>query len=132
MSQENMEVARRLEEAINARSIPSDLLTADFVMVNATTAVTDKTYYGVSGAQEWLEDFLEAFAPGSRFVLEDVVADEREFLVARVRIDGTGASSGAPLVFRWSAVLHCVSGRLTKVVGYLRLREALKSVGLEE
>jgi hypothetical protein len=46
-------------------------------------------------------------------------------------IDGTGARSEMPFQFRWSAVFSCGEGKLTRVVGYLQLSEALEAVGLQ-
>ena len=49
MSQGNVEIVYRYGAALNAREVPEGLLASDFVMVNATTAVTDKTYHGAAG-----------------------------------------------------------------------------------
>jgi hypothetical protein len=51
MSQENVKVVHRYAAALNAREVPEELLAPDFVMVNATTAVTDKTYRGRAGVR---------------------------------------------------------------------------------
>jgi hypothetical protein len=42
MSNQNVELAYRYGEALNAREVSDGLLTPDFVMINAETAVTDK------------------------------------------------------------------------------------------
>ena len=60
------------------------------------------------------------------------MADSDEFVVTYNRISGVGARSGAPLTFRWAAVLWVRDGKLARVVGYLRGREALKAVGIED
>jgi ketosteroid isomerase-like protein len=132
VSQENVELAYRYGEALNARQVPDGLLAPDFVMVNAETAVTDKTYAGVSGVIEWTQEIFEAFDAAARFEIEEVVADSDEFVVTLNRISGVGARSGAPLLFRWAAVSWVRDGKLARVVGYLRRREALEAVGLEE
>jgi ketosteroid isomerase-like protein len=130
VSQENVELAYAYGEALNAREVPDGLLAPDFVMVNAETAVTDKTYAGISGVIEWTRDTFEAFDSDARFEIEQVVADSDEFVVTLNRIAGVGARSGAPLLFRWAAVFWVRDGKLARVVGYLRRREALKAVGL--
>jgi ketosteroid isomerase-like protein len=131
VSEENVELAYRLGAAVNAREVPDGLLTPDFVMANAETAVTEKTYTGGRGVIEWIEDIFEAFDNAALFEIERVVADSDEFVVTYNRISGVGARSGAPLTFRWAAVLWFREGKLARVVGYLRGREALKAVGLE-
>jgi ketosteroid isomerase-like protein len=132
MSQENVKVVHRYAAALNAREVPEGLLAPDFVMVNATTAVTDKTYRGRAGVLEWTTDVFEAFDADARLEISRVVADENDYVVATVRIDGAGARSGAPLAMRWAAVFWCRGGKLTRVVGYLGRREALEAVGLAE
>jgi hypothetical protein len=47
-----------------------------------------------------------------------------------VRIVGRGARSGAPLTLRWVNVNWFHGDKLTRAVGYLSRREALRSVGL--
>jgi ketosteroid isomerase-like protein len=132
VSQETVDLACRCGEAINAGEVPEGLLAPDFVMVNASTAVTDKTYYGPSGVLEWTRDIFEAFDAQARFEIERVLADGENFVVTMNRIAGTGARSGAPLVLRWPAVFWCRDGKLARVVGYLRRREALEAVGLRK
>ena len=130
MSQENVDLAYRYGTALNTREVPEGLLAPGFVMVNASTAVTDKTYYGASGVVEWTSDMFEAFDAQARFEIEEVLADGEDFVVTMNQIAGSGSHSGAPLVLRWPAVFWCQDGRLVRVVGYLRRREALKAVGL--
>jgi ketosteroid isomerase-like protein len=131
VSQENVELVRRLEAALNGSPVPDGLLTRDFVMVNTETAVTDKTYQGASGISEWRADIFEAFNDSARFEIEQIVAEGADFIVTMNRIEGGGAKSGAPLVFRWAAVLWLKDGKLARTAGYLRRREALKAVGLK-
>ena len=93
MSRENVALAYRYGEALNAREVPDGLLAPDFVMVNAETAVTDKSYEGASGVIEWTRDIFEAFDATARFEIEQVVADSDEFVVTLNRIAGVGARS---------------------------------------
>ena len=54
MSQENVKAVRQLAEAINLGGPPpSDLVAPTVEIVNATTAVTDGTYLGHEGADQW-------------------------------------------------------------------------------
>jgi ketosteroid isomerase-like protein len=132
MSQENIDLSYRYGVALNAREVPEGLLGPGFVMVNASTAVTDGTYHGAAGVIQWTRDLFETLEADSRFLIERIEVDEDDFVVATVGIDGTGARSGMPVRFRWSAVFWCSAGKLTRVVGYLQLSEALKAVGLEK
>jgi ketosteroid isomerase-like protein len=130
MSKESVDLAYTYGAALNRREVPEGLLAPGFFMVNASTAVTDKTYHGGPGVLEWATDMFEAFDESARFEIEHVLADGEDFAVTMNRIAGTGVRSGAPLVLRWPAVFWCQDGKLVRVVGYLRRREALRAVGM--
>jgi ketosteroid isomerase-like protein len=137
VSQQNVEVFRRI---IDAANLPTDeiedvlrpLLVPGLRMDNATTAVTDKSYYGIEGCLEWRADLAEGFAPGVRHEVEEILADTDDLVVGRQAVVGMGASSGAPLRLRWVTVMWFEDGRASRTVGYTTRREALKAVGLEE
>jgi len=106
------------------------LLGPDFRIENAATAVTDKTYYGADGVREWVRDIFEGMNDGSRYETEEILADGEDFVVARVRLVGHGARSGAIVRLRWISVTWYEGGKSIRSVGYLRRREALQAVGL--
>jgi ketosteroid isomerase-like protein len=136
MSRENVDLYERGVAAMNARGftdeLAEELLTPGFRMENTTTAVTDKTYVGAEGVREWIKDMFEAFDDESRYETEEIVADGENFVVARNRIVGHGARSGAPVTLRWASVVWFRGGKMTRTAGYLRRQEALKAVGLVE
>jgi ketosteroid isomerase-like protein len=136
MSQATIDFGERLVAAMNAREISDglaeELLAPDFRLANTSTAVSDTTYHGAGGVRKWISDMLEAFDEGARVETEQILADGDDFVVARLRIVGHGARSGAPLVLRWVAVCWFRDGKMTRGAGYLRRHEALKAVGLEE
>jgi hypothetical protein len=76
VSQERMDMARRVETALNTDEALDALLTPDFVTVNAATAVTDSTYEGVRGVAQWKTDIFAAF---------DVAATGRALLSVKVK-----------------------------------------------
>ena len=136
MSQENIELHERVIETLNARALSDELaaetLAPGFRIENAATAVTDRTYVGVEGVREWIRDIFEGLDEDARFEAEEILADSEDFVVARVRLAGCGARSGAPVELRWVSVTWYEGGRATRTVGYLRRREALIAVGLAE
>jgi ketosteroid isomerase-like protein len=135
MSQETIGLGERLMAAINAREVSDEvaeeLLAPGYRIENTSTAVTDKTYYGAQGARDWISDFFEAFDEGARFEVEQVLADGDDYVVSMVRLIGHGARSGVPLVLRWVSVSWVHDGKVSRTVGYLSRRKALKAVGLE-
>jgi ketosteroid isomerase-like protein len=135
MSQENVEIFRRIIEAANVadpEAILGPLLASSFRIENAPTAVTDNTYHGVQGTVAWRNDLAEGFTQGARFEVEAVLADTEDSVVARLALVGTGAHSGAPLHLRWMAVMWFHDGKATRGVGYASRHEALEAVGLRE
>ena len=131
MSDEGSRVLRRLVEAINADDLPTDLIAPGFTVTNATTAVTDATYYGYEGALEWRRDFFDV-VDDARFEVVEILARGPDYVAIANRVVGRGASSGAPVDMRWASVLWFSEGRLTRAAGYGTRREALEAVGLRE
>ncbi len=141
MSQENVERYERgvaVLNAINAGEVTDDLLllaaetlAPGFRIENAATVLFDKTYFGVDGVREWVADIFEGLDENSRYEVEEIIADGDDYVVARVRLVGHGASSGAPVTLRWCGVTWYEKGKATRAVGYVHRREALKAVGLE-
>jgi ketosteroid isomerase-like protein len=131
MSQENVEVVRRLVDAINADAIPRDLFTPDFEVRNAVTAVTDATYVGYEGSLRWRRDLLDG-VDDARFVLDEVLATGPDYVVIANSLVGSGSSSGAPVELRWASVLWFRDNKICRTVGYNRRRHALEAVGLSE
>jgi ketosteroid isomerase-like protein len=129
MSHGNVELMRRLVDAINADAIPRDLIAPDFELRNTTTAVTDATYFGYEGALQWRRDLFDVIDE-PRFEVE-ILATGPDYVVTANRLIGRGSSSGAPVELRWSSVVWIEDGRLTRGVGYQRRREALEAVGVE-
>jgi ketosteroid isomerase-like protein len=131
MSDENLELLRRVVDAINADEILAELIAPDFEMKNATTAVTDATYHGHEGARKWRRELFDVF-DDARFEVDEVLADGPDYVVIANRIVGRGSSSGAPLDMRWVSVLWFRDGQLRRADGYTNRREAIRAVGLGE
>ena len=129
MSHENVELMGRLVDAVNAGSIPRELIAPDFELTNATTAVTDATYFGYEGGLQWRRDLFDV-VDNARYVVDEILAEGPDYVVISNRLVGRGSSSGAPVELRWSSVFWFRDGRVTRAVGYGRRREALESVGL--
>jgi hypothetical protein len=132
VSRENVDLYRQVGEAINSPDgVPEALLAPQFRIENIVTAVSDKTYYGAAGCREWLRDIADAYRAGARLEIEQIIADEDDFVIGRLAFAGTGARSGAPLGLRWIAVGWFHDGKATRWVGYANRRDAFKAVGLE-
>ena len=131
MSKENVELVRRLADALNVGEVP-EFVADDYRGENASTAVTDKTYIGPDGWREWREDMFSAFGNDVRLQVDKVIADSDDYVIAVTSLKGRGAASDAPLELRWVNVCWFRDRSLVRVGGFLHIREALKAVGLEE
>jgi ketosteroid isomerase-like protein len=131
MSDEHVEIVRRLTDAINSGTFLRELVTDDFELRNATTAITDATYFGYEGGLQWRWDLFDVVEE-ARLEIDDIVASGPDYVVVGIRLIGRGASSGAAVDLRWSAVF-CFRGRqVARAVGYNTRRAALEAVGLSE
>lgn len=130
MSQRTVELHRRGAEAANAREVPLDLLAPSFTMENRVTAVADNSYHGADGWREWMGDLFDVFADGARYDVDEIVADGKDFVVATLRVSGTGVRSGQPLSFRWYGVTWFDGEHAVRAVGFSERGEALEAVGL--
>jgi ketosteroid isomerase-like protein len=128
---ENVELLHRVVDAINADQVPPDLFAPNFELKNATTAVTDASYFGRAGARKWRHDLFDVIDE-ARFEVDEILATGADYLVIANRVVGRGASSGVPVELRWASVLWFRDGKLSRVAGYERRREALEAVGLTE
>lgn len=129
--EENVEVVRRLVEAINANDLPRDLMTEDVELKNATTAVTDATYVGYEGGLKWRRDFFDVM-DDARYVLDEVLATGPDYVVIANSLVGKGSSSGAPVDMRWTSVFWFRDGRICRAAGFNRRAEALAAVGASD
>lgn len=132
MSQENVDIIRRVEAAINANEPPPhDLIAPGFELRNATTAVTDATYVGYDGALKWRKDMFDV-VDDARIDMSEVVATGTDFVVVATRLVGRGSLSGAPVDLRWTSVFWFRDGQIIWGAGYGSRREALEAVDLSE
>jgi ketosteroid isomerase-like protein len=129
MSQENVEIVARVVEAINTGDLPRELVAPGFELRNATTAVTDATYHGYEGVLKWRAELFDV-VEDARLVLDEVIADDDDYVVILNRLVGRGASSGAPVDLRWFSVFWIRDGQVARTTGFTRRREALGAVGL--
>ena len=99
--------------------------------MNATTAVTDATYIGLEGADQWRRDIFDV-VDDARYLLDEVLATGPDYVVITNRIVGRGSSSGVPVELRWWSIFWFRDGRIARAVGYARPREALAAVGMSD
>ncbi len=135
MSQENVEIVRRLVAAFNSRDLSAlaELCHPEFEFVSVLTAVDagGATYRGKEAWASYLADMDDTWA---EWQVEDVrVFDPGDDRVAAVfRLVGKGRHSGVPVERTIGIVYRIREGKLWRGRSYLDPSEALKAVGLAE
>ena len=127
MSDDKVETVRRLNDAINSGTVPRELLTEDFELRNATTAVTDATYFGYEGGLQWRRDLFDV-VDEARLEIDEILATGPDYVVVANRLIGRGSSSGAPVDLRWASVFWFRGDQVARTVGYNTRRAAVEAV----
>lgn len=125
----NLDVHRRLVEAVNDARVPRELLAPDFVLDHRASAVTDRRYRGKRGWQEWTSDLFEVFADGARYGVEELLAVGEGCLAARYYLVGRGARTGNRLELRWAGAMWFQGGRAIRATAYASRVEAVGALG---
>jgi ketosteroid isomerase-like protein len=129
VSERNIDIVRRLAEAIDTGDFPPGMLTEDFELKNATTAVTDATYHGYEGALKWRQDFFDV-VEDAHYEIDEILAATDDYVVIANHLAGRGSTSGVPVDLRWASVFWFRDGKVARVAGFNSRRAALEAVGL--
>ena len=130
MSQENVEVVRRMVEAFNSDEA-RQAISYFHPEIEFTSAFTEgKTYVGLAGMGEYGDDLQ---AMWENWHSEDNhLVDCGERVVWLYRIVGMGRQSGAPVDQAIAIVWTLRDGLIWRGQAYLDQRDALEAVGLRE
>jgi ketosteroid isomerase-like protein len=137
MSQENVEVVRRLNEIMDREgvgrvfdtAIAEGLFDDDLEWIEDPTGPDSGTYTGLSAVRSLVEDRLEAFHIDQQ---TERLVDAGDDVVALVRWRARGQTSGAEAEMRLAMVNSLRDGKIVRVRFFLNPAEALKVLGLEE
>src|SRR5215207_2367784 len=122
MSQENVELVRRLVEAFNAQDVAAAcaVLTDDVEWRPAYTgggAVEGTVYRGHAGFRRYLEDLAETWGEIEGYIDELRNVGERVLLLARIRFVGRG--SGVRMVQPVTGVFTFEGGKVASARYYV-------------
>jgi ketosteroid isomerase-like protein len=133
MSQENLEVVRRMSETFTRRAFDEFLetLAPDVEWVPIMAALEGRVYRGHSGVRQWIEDLatdweiFETYQEELRPIGNRVLVFGRwhaRARASRVELDGQQAT--------W--LIELKGGRITRLQTYTDRVEALQAAGLSE
>src|SRR5262245_3926631 len=132
MSQENVEISRRFNEAFNRGDMAAVLRFLDpgFEWWDRADDPGATVYRGRDAYSKHLaeigDDVVEL-----QVELKEVI-DAGDYVVAAVRVNGRGRASGAPFEEHEAHVLRLHGGKATELREYRTVAEALEAVGLSE
>ena len=131
MAEENVEIVRRLYEAMNAadEAAAEKLIAPDAVWVS-DPRVAQPPLEGRDAVISFFNEQAEMFE-GLRIDIERLF-DAGDRVVAFVYITGEGRTSGAPMAIRIGHVWTIRDGTVVKGEGFGDRDEALRAAGLED
>jgi ketosteroid isomerase-like protein len=133
MSQENVEIVRRLNEVYNQRSFAEnpDLVDPEIVWDMSRMQIPDSAAYtGPVGFREFVDTWTESFV-SEQIVAEDIV-DGGDQVLVMVHHSGRGKISGIEVDQRFAMVWTLRDGRAVRMEMYPTREEALAAMGLED
>jgi ketosteroid isomerase-like protein len=132
MSQENVEIVRRLNAAVNGGDIASlaELLDDDIAWWDREDDLNATVHRGRDGFTKALTELADDIADLHVEVKEYI--DAGDHVVAPVRVTGRGQISGATFEEDEVHVAKLRERKITELREYRTRHEALEAVGLEE
>jgi ketosteroid isomerase-like protein len=132
MSQENVEVVRRLLDAFNARDLDrfARLTTEDFEWSPSMVAIDGEVLLGREGIETYFGRMIDAWDEFR--VADGEFRDLGDRVLWRGRLDGRGRISGALVSAPLDILYGLRDGQVSSMRSFLDHTEALKAVGLEQ
>lgn len=138
MSQENVEIVRRLYDAVATRDSETvlsiyhpDLVWDHTHNAEVAALVGETVYHGHHGLREWSRQFYEAWDDVTAD-LADVIDVDDDRVVAVLNYRGRGRVSGVEVQFtRLTGVFTLSSGQVLRADWYRDEAEALRAAGIE-
>jgi ketosteroid isomerase-like protein len=133
VSQENVEIAERANDAINRRDVDAfmECVTSDIEFKSAMSGtVAGGSLRGREGIEALFADIRDTWEE-HRMVIE-VIRDLGDRVLGLGRLEGQGKASGVSIDVPLAVISDFRNGKVWRTRSYLDHGEALKAVGLEE
>ncbi len=133
MSQENVEIVRRVVEATNRSDLAAldTLWTADAEFHSTFAAAEGRTFRGLQGIRDYFATLGEVFDE-LRIEIEGITEVDQDRLVVLVGLRGRGKESGAVVEAHHGHVWTIRDRKVKRIVSYLAPADAFEAVGLRE
>jgi ketosteroid isomerase-like protein len=133
MSQENVEIVRRIWDALNED--PPRLLLEDFdeevEMRNPPEFPLKGPFYGHEGLRVWAREVWEVFSGVHHEVEEVIDVGDDATVVSVQRAQGQTRHMQVDTNLQWASVFTLSDGKILYARGYLSKDEALEAAGLK-
>jgi ketosteroid isomerase-like protein len=132
VSQENVEIVKRLLDAFNARDVEAfaEITTPDFEWTTSMTAVEGEIFWGREGIDTYfarMRDVWDQF-----LALADNYRDLGDRVLWQGHLEARGLGSGVPITAPLDILYDIRDGKISRMHSYLDHAEALRAAGLEE
>jgi ketosteroid isomerase-like protein len=133
MSQENIEIVRRMFEGVSNKDAAAIQAACDpdFELTSSFTALEGKTYRGHEAVENSLADLEEAWE-SLGLTVEELVPTGEEALVVVTRVEAVARGSGVPIDQRTYGAFEFRQAKALRARFYSSREEALEAVGLSE
>jgi uncharacterized protein len=132
VSQENVEIVKRLIDAFNKRGVDAfaEITTPDFEWTTSMTAVEGEIFRGREGIDTYFGRMKDSWDEFLAFV--DEYRDLGDRVLQLGRIEGQGRSSGVRVSAPLDVLYDLRDGKISRMRSYLDHGEALRAAGLEQ
>ncbi len=135
MSQENVEIVRRVFEAATRKPPDAEALNRlvhpDHRMTSDYGAMGGDVYVGIGGFRQSLTDFDADWETWQQ-ELDDFLDAGDDAVIVLGHLVARGKSSGAPVQGPWTALVKLRGGRMASTQFFVSKAEALEAAGLSE
>jgi ketosteroid isomerase-like protein len=132
MSQENVELVKRLIDAFNKRDVDAfaEITTPDFEWSTSMAAVEGEIFWGREGIDTYFARMRDAW--DEFLALADDYRDLGDRVLWQGRLEARGLGSGVPVSAPLDILYEVRDGKISLMHSYLDHNEALRAAGLEE
>ena len=140
MSQQNVELVRRVYDAAARRDTPTILALYDpdveldpsrLGIAGISAGATDGVYHGHEGLRAFFGQWHEAWGDID-YSFEELIDADDEHVIAIVDRHARGRASGVEVERRFVLVWTLREGKVARVVWFLSRADALEALGLRE